>query len=417
MTSTEQTTCPHCHKAYSVRIVAGQDSVCSNCGAKVDKHTLKQIPPSEKKFYTHSSLKLGLKGILDEEELEIVGYIRYEGRDTEGLWQWEEWFSAGKNGYLWLRYDLDEKTYALFKQLDIPQPIDLAEIKLDKNIALSPEERFKIQEIGKAKIVAVAGKVPWKADVGDVINYADGNYYRNIYTLEWSKDEVEIYKGKKINEKALFTGLHMHQELAELIKKKRNELKWDLLRVILWLVTVASFTASLLFLGNGKVIYSQKVTVCPDEIPFSTNSLNSLNCIDTKVPLGPINLTNTNRVYKIHVDNYSATHTNWVSLDVNLLNATQQPVSGFEGDFWVEDWHEDGQSGTEANYKAEKLFRLTEPGQYFLDMEADKQNPNNEIDTFNIKITEDTILVRYFILLGLAGLLILGIKDKWLINN
>lgn len=416
MTAFTEVKCPKCGTANSIRTAKSKTLVCSNCGAVIDRETQKLLQEkSQKSFTPTSDLSLGLKGKLNGEDLEIAGYILYEGKDDEDTWYWEEWFAVGKSGYFWIQYDIEEDTYTFFKQTIPQKTIDIKEIRSGKTLSLSNDERFTVGEVGLAKVEQLGGEIPWKAKIGDVINYADGSYYNNRYSIEWAEDEIEIYKGREIDRKELFAGLGMKEKLAEIIKKEQSELKWKFIRVVLWLIVLVCIVGSLFSLGSGKVIYSQQITFCPDP-PTTITTPTLPTCDETDFPMGPIDLTHTNKIYKIEVGSFTASRTNWVSLDVNLLDASQQPVSGLEGDFWVEDWYEGGESGTESNYKADRLFQLTKAGQYYLDMDVDKQNLNNEIDTFNVKIYEDIILSRYFLIFGSIVLLILGLKDGWLIK-
>ena len=419
MTTLSQITCPNCQTVNSLQTTHNGAWVCSNCGVVIDKESSGLLQDkSQKSFDSRSDLELGLKGNLENEELEIVGYILYQGQDDEDTWYWEEWFATGQDGYYWIQYDVEEDSYTLFKQATPKQAVDISQIRSGASIWLSPEERFTVREVGLAKVNYVAGEIPWQATIGDVIHYADGSYYNQKYSIEWTEEEIEIYKGREIDRKELFAGLGMKEKLAELIKKERSELKWKFIRIILWSVVVGCIVGLVLSFISGKEIFSQVVSFCPEQPAFNNTEFLAIpseqNCDDTEFPIGPVNLTHLNKIYKIEIESTSATRTNWVSLDVNLLNSANHPLSGLEGDFWVEDWREGGESGTDANYKATKLFQLTEAGQYYLDMEVDKQNPNSEVDTFIVKIYEDVILSRYFLLLGTLALLVLGSKEGWL---
>lgn len=418
MTVINQISCPYCKATNSIK-TSGEKFSCEACGSIIDK-TIFNISKENNQNICNpkSDITLGLKGKIDNQDIEITGYILYESKDEEGVWQWEEWFAPSNEGYCWIHYDISEQTYTFFKQIEPKYPINTNEIRNEGIIWLSREERFTVKEIGSAKIICLAGEIPWKANVGDEIKYADGYSVYNLYSVEWSENEIEVYKGRTINKKELFASLQMKEKLEELIKKEQNALNWNLVERFLVIAMAISFIFGILSLFSGNVIYSEKITFCPESsIEITAPSFlyqpyqNSSLCKETKFPIGPIHFKKPNKVYKVEIISLTASRTNWLRLDINLLDEYKQPISGLEGDFWMEDWREEGESGTDIKNKASKIFRLTKTGQYYLDMDVDKQNQNNEIDIFTIKIYENIILARYFFIFSGVLFLIIGLRN------
>jgi len=421
MTIISQINCPNCQGVNTIKTSKSKIVVCSNCGALIATDSLEVSPGrTQKQLHPMSDLKLGLTGNLDNHKIEIVGYILYEDSDDEDTWFWEEWFGVSVDGYFWIQYDPETDAYTYYKQIQPTPGLDLESIRNGSSIVLSNSERFSISETGNAKVKSLAGELPWKVKIGETVSYADGQYYQNRYAIEWDDTEIEVYKGREIDRKELFISFRMDDKLAALIKKEQTELKWKYVRTLLWISILISIIGAIYSSLSGKLIYSKQVEFCPDPITPSASTNKTIPyslCEDTEVPLGPINLTHANRVYKISVNSLTASKSNYVSLDINLLDSGRLPISGFEGDFWVEDWVEGGESGTESNLKADKLFQLDKAGQYYLDMEADKGTPStSNSDKFNIKIYENIILARYFIVYASIALLVLGLKDGWLIK-
>ena len=170
---------------------------CLSCGKEYDQHTQEYYEFYADTFITdleNTVFKLGLKGVLDGLEYEIIGHIRYQEEEEYELSTWDEWLAVSSDGgYHWFVeedgeiYDFEE--YA-------PQSI---------NLELSPSQfefegkKYSRESTGfDARIVFAQGELSWEPEIGEQMKCYDfkaGKYY---YTIEQSEDEVSITKGKRL---------------------------------------------------------------------------------------------------------------------------------------------------------------------------------------------------------------------------
>jgi hypothetical protein len=58
----------------------------------------------------------------------------------------------------------------------------------------------RVIERAKARIVALAGELTWRGKVGDEIKYIDAKRGGNPYSVEYSREEIELLEGHRLSE-------------------------------------------------------------------------------------------------------------------------------------------------------------------------------------------------------------------------
>jgi hypothetical protein len=356
-----------------------------------------------------SDLELGLRGQIDGIELEIVGYLRYQGSDDEDTWYWEEWVAVSNAKYYWIQYDAYDDEYSFFTQVAPPtKAIDVQKLRVGTRIEIEPGKVRRVSEVGSGKIVVIQGDVPWKAVTGESTFFADGSYRNERLSVEWTSSEISFYSGYTINHKKILQAFNLQDKLRQLDWREQNSVHWRKLRILFLLLGVASLIAAALAASSGRAVFSSTVTLCS-----ATPTPTKTTCKPTLLPIGPLNLTHKNRVYTVSVQSTTASQTNWPYISIELLDSNQAALSGFAGDFWVENWREGGESGTDSNTSVSKPFRLENPGQYYLDFEIEKiDRTSTPADTFKVTVKEDVILSRYFLLTAAVAFGSILIKDR-----
>jgi hypothetical protein len=351
-----------------------------------------------------SGLSLGLRGVLNGISVELIGYIKYKGSDDEDTWYWEEWLATSGGNSYWLEYDQEEDKYIFYEKVISAEPVDTAKIFSRTRIKISSTETFSVKESERAELVAVKGEIPWVAEIGEVLNYADGSNDSGLYSMEWDEEETGLFKGQIISAKDIFTGFNLPEKLAALEKKQQSQGQWKIIILFVWFALIGSIIGAVMSLFSGKMIYSSVVQLCDHRATPGT-------CLSTAMPLGPFALDKKNKVYEIKIISQTASTANWHAVDAFLLDESQQPISQLGGDFWQEAWQEGGESGVDKNLEVSKLFRLTKAGNYYLEIDDEKQNLSPVPDQITLKIYEEVILGRYFLVLGIICLLFLRYKD------
>lgn len=398
--------CPKCATINTLKFSESKIFTCLNCGAMVSVEGPEIIPGEGTRILVPmSDLSLGLKGDLGGISLEIVGYIKYKASDDEDTWYWEEWLAVGGGKDYWIEYDQEEDKYIFYEQIIPTEPIDTARISSRSRIKISPAETFSVTECEYAELVAVKGEIPWRAEIGEGLNYADGSSGSNLYSLEWDEEETGLFRGSLVPAKDILRGFNLIEKLAKLEKKQQSLEKWKSVISVAWLVFIGCIIGAVASLFSGKLIYSSSFQVCDYRADPGT-------CSSSPMPIGPIAFDKENKVYEIKIASQTASTVNWHAVDVLLLDEGEQPTYQFEGDFWREAWQEGGESGIDSNLEASSLFRLTKAGKYYLDLAVEKQNLSSAPDQITIRIYEEVILGRYFLVLGILSFLFLRFKDK-----
>jgi hypothetical protein len=56
-----------------------------------------------------------------------------------------------------------------------------------------------VRAVGEARIDYLEGELTWRAKVGDTVKYAEGEGGGQLHSIEWTSDEVEFYRGNKLD--------------------------------------------------------------------------------------------------------------------------------------------------------------------------------------------------------------------------
>ncbi len=157
----------------------------------------------EDKVETKSEeLREGSIGTLDGLDFTVLGRLVYDW----GGGRWEEFYLEfpDTEEHKWLSKEgttlelLDEVESAA----DAPDPDKLKE----GSVFDFQGEKVKVNEVGKARIVAVEGSLPWDIATGTQVTYADCEFEQTGEILSIEKPagaRVEVYRGNEIPRRSL----------------------------------------------------------------------------------------------------------------------------------------------------------------------------------------------------------------------
>jgi hypothetical protein len=195
--------CPNC--GGSVEVQGGgkiQTVVCNYCGSVLDL-TPEQaaiLGQADPKVKPAKPIELGMEGTFFGKVHQVIGWLRYEGWDDEEKWQWDEWLLVSSEGeFHWLSYDSTDGFY-LYKTIQPREPFNpltATSIKVPGGVA-------RVKERSPARIVALAGELPWRAKVGDEFQYLDAKRGNIVYSVEYTRDEIELLAGHRLSEAQLW---------------------------------------------------------------------------------------------------------------------------------------------------------------------------------------------------------------------
>ncbi|HEX9118171.1 MAG TPA: DUF4178 domain-containing protein [Anaerolineae bacterium] len=195
--------CPHCGAPLDLKNAGRSRSiVCSACHSQIDltdpeHQVLGNVGEPPKPLLT--PFVLGKQGEIEGETYEVIGRVRY--RDPEG-YPWDEWLILSAAGaYRWLS-DSEEEGLTFWESFTPETPVDVQGLEAGVSVNLTGRPE-RIRAKGDARIDYLEGELTWKAKVGDTMNYAEGEGAQELHSIEWTTDEVEFYRGHKLDRRAV----------------------------------------------------------------------------------------------------------------------------------------------------------------------------------------------------------------------
>jgi hypothetical protein len=192
-----QFNCPKCGSPLDLKNSKSKSVVCPSCNSQIDlTNPEHQIigdvgrRPSPKM----TPFTIGMRGTIEGEEQAVIGRVRYS--DDEDAW--DEWLLLTASGdYRWISEDEDEGM-VLWHSFTPSQPVDPNTIGGGATFDLG-EGPARVRERGSATIDYLEGELTWKAHVGDTMQYIDAEGGGNLFSIEWTPDEIEFWRGKRLD--------------------------------------------------------------------------------------------------------------------------------------------------------------------------------------------------------------------------
>lgn len=376
----------------------------SQCKLSSRYGTIKgMVSPEETSPRSH--LQIGARGRVADIDLHLQGYIRNMASDDDDTWYWEEWYCGTVHDQeIWIEFDEESGEYTLFKKFPDVTANQDNNGQLGRNIQLSSGESFYVTEKADATIIAALGYLPEGHELNTQFTYYESSTRRQqSYTVEVS-DEVEVFKGEKMHPKELFTALQLQSALNKWEWAQQLEKRNRFVEIISWMVAAVCIVAVVMGLVSGTTVYEQSIVTCT-----STKTA----CGTEEIQVGPFRLEKVNRAHRIEIEAASGISAqNWQSVLVTLMNKDQQPVSAMSGEFWLENWVEDGERGTDSNTSAKKYFRLTQEGQYYAKINVEPASSSARPLVLKFKVVENVYYWPYFTTLLSGGVGLGLLKDK-----
>ncbi len=177
--------CPSC--AGSVELHPGrgaQAAVCRYCGSVLDLTTeqLDILGQTNPTIGPAVPIEPGMEGRFKGRTHLVLGWTRYEGRDDEDAWWWDEWQLVDDAGrVLYLSYD-PEEGFTLQTPVRPLRPFAFTDAAIE-----TPAGRARVIERSEARITALRGELTWRPRLDAPIGVMealgkDGTHY----SAEWT---------------------------------------------------------------------------------------------------------------------------------------------------------------------------------------------------------------------------------------
>ena len=146
-----------------------------------------------KPFEALSIFKVGASGIMGKKQIRVLGRIRLQ--DNEDIW--DEWYVLMDNKPFWIEESSD--TVVLISSTQLNKAIDSFEnIRIGQVVTIDGKDVF-ISERGDAKVIGIEGEFTGRVKPNDEYKFIQGSAEKEVYMVEYYKDEIKTFKGQIIS--------------------------------------------------------------------------------------------------------------------------------------------------------------------------------------------------------------------------
>lgn len=398
--SVKTLTCPSCNSPLTSILPKAESLTCSACGSIIDLDDdslaiLGKVNPE--RYRPDSFISLGKIANFEGRKYQVVGRMAFSSELREWdhednaycneTWKYDTWLLVD-NRKKFLHLSEDAEGYSLAEEFtpsnpNIPQPSETS-MSLEKD-----HYKQRIDEFATDTLEYFEGEFTWVPKPGDVYRSVCYRWGVQTYSVEWLVDplnnspkEIEFFRSWPVSRLEL---AKMFDERSVIEEEKQKQLAEKELKKWSYAFLGASLLLGLLFL---LALVRSGETIASDAFNLSTVE-------DQEILRGPFELDEVGSIYRLSIsadipDNTSA----WSGIE--LLDAEQNPVNALEGDFWRESGYDSDGKWSESDVSADVLFKLENPGSYYVRLIADADTAPN--GTVHFKISKNIVLARYYLI-------------------
>jgi len=363
---------------------------CQQCGATV---SLAEAARAEealaRRFPNPTPLRLGMKARVKGTEYELTGRIVL-GMVEEGVtYYWNEFELISADGdCLFLEYD--EGRWKLMETFVPKHPIGPDEAaRLRRGSRLSLEDDVTIvTEINRATVHFVQGELTYAATVGDRVTYLDAGYGNEFYTVEWSEDEIEFYRGRMLSDREVLIAFGLRKELAALEAIAHRQRSQRIFAAVCLFLSLVAFIGWGVSLGGGTV-------VSHGEIPLTSITADGAR-------FGPVNLNSGVHRLVIHASMTQASA--WVA---GILESEDEiELVGTQRDLWDESGYDSEGAWHEWDLRSQSDFVIKQPGRYYVRLYAEPDTPYGSYGNVGYELRRGVIYPVYLLTYAIGALIV-----------
>jgi len=380
--------CPGC--GAFARVFRDGQSQCAYCGS-----TLPPLPFTHPggTFAHTNPLRIGMKAKVMGKEYVAVGRLLYEQNDAGEVYRWEEWVLLSQDGEArYLEFDEGKWTMSeAFQPGAAPSFAELAPAAKGMSYQVG-NMRASVSDAGICRVYGVEGEVPWPVDPGHFLRFVDFEGGGGFFSaeLDESEQEVEWYRGRRLDESAVFEmfGLKKEAQAATGREDARKDRRgFGCMLVVLALVALIGGCG----VGAGRQVAAGESTAAmiPDE----------------GRRFGPYKLTQVGRVHRLNVETSLTQTSMWVQA---VVEDASGELFDAEREFWDESGTDSDGAWHESDLRASRDFRLAQAGNYYVRLFADPEAAaTSAVVRFTLR--EAVIFPTYLIIFGVFSLVLGGV--------
>lgn len=388
--------CPSCGSSLRQFTSDSSSLTCTACGKLISLATL-ECTEIDGESFPGSDLEIGLIGELFGKKWQIIGRMLYRGEVSEWdsedsqfykeSWSYVDWALVSVHGdYAYISEDTEGYTFSL------PSPVKTFDRTSDRTMRYDGVERL-ISEFGLMKLRALQGEFSWVPSLNETTEYVTFSCgplaeltceARKLPGAQEVK-EFEAFENTSVRREKILEAFGKIEVLEDESAAEQEVNQWCKIYFIGALILL--LTSIFGYFAGSRVYHSTyRIAEVPPE----------------GMVVGPLPLYSVGRVHEIKMKVTGMPKNTWVAAGVTLLDQDQSPLRSDEKEFWHETGNDDGY-WDESDQDFSKLFRLTEAGDYYAEIEVDPTSTARDA-VVELSVYKNVIAARFL----LIGALLLG---------
>lgn len=352
--------CPGCGAPMTARSAEIVAVGCGSCGLVVDtadenyRVLSRALGPSDEA--DRPRLPLGSRGMLEGQEVEVIGFLVKEAKADGVPYAWREYLLAGANGgYRWLtEYD---GHWNVADVLSRHPAVGAAMAEFQY-----AGQRYRHFATSQAQVVQVAGEFTWRVKRGESSGVADYVAPPLLLSRERRSKEVTWSLGQYVEPSVIRASFKLPESLPEPSGVYANQPNpWDETHgqvcKTFWLAALAAVVVhgALVLFAGGQLLLRDQVSFLPEKE-------------DETVVTRSFEVRGTAR--KLVVRQATDLDNNWIGLNIDLVNKATGAAWSAARDLSYYAGVDEGESWSEGNRNDEVVFVDIPPGTYYLAIDA-----------------------------------------------
>ena len=381
--------CSRC--GASISFVDGAVNVtCESCGEVVALDSaLAEELHRNRKFRNTTPLKPGMKARFGSVDYELIGRIVWSMVEEGEKYYWTEFQLLGADGSTYF-LELDEGQWKLSQKFTPLTPFDpTKDYSVGMHVTLD-SAAATITDRAVATIEHIEGELTYRAEVGDVMQYVDAKRVSTFYSVEWTEESIEYYRGRYLSEREVLQAFDLKELLAAADRKAAARASRGKFALVCLGASILAFVFWGMSFGAGKLISQNSVDVTrigPDGVRF-----------------GPIKLDPANRVHRLEINGQMRESSVWIS--GVLETAAGDEFFNAQGDLWDESGTDSDGYWHESDLSASTDFVVTKPGDYYVRLYAEQDRPGSVNQIAGYRLFGGVIYPWYLLAFAICSLIV-----------
>jgi hypothetical protein len=323
-------------------------------------------------------------------EYEVIGRIVWSMVEEGATYYWQEFQLIGQDGSTYY-LEFDEGQWKLSSKVTPLTPIDPksqdyavgTHLNLDSSSATVTDRAVATAE-------HVEGELTYKLEVGDKMQYLDAKRLNTFYSVEWTEESIEYYRGKLLSEREVYQAFDLKDLLAAMERKEKARASRAKFAVVCIGTSVVAFIIWAMSFGMGRLVSQNTISVAqigPEGVRF-----------------GPFRLDPKNRVHRLEVNGQMRESSVWVSGVMETAEGDE--FFNAQGDLWDETGYDSDGYWHESDLSASTNFVVTKPADYFVRLYAERDTGNPTAQTAGYRLFAGVLHGTWLLVFGICAMIV-----------